>query len=514
MNRRRIVLLISGLILVAAIAATGRFPQHGEHYGFWSVLPPAVAIILAFATREVVSSLFIGVALGGVISGKLNIVQHFLIPSIGSEQYGLILLVYLWALGGLIGLWTRTGGAQAFAEWAGRLIVFGPRSAKFFAWLMGLVFHQGGTISTVLTGTTVRPVSDKHRVSHEELSYIVDSTASPAATLIPFNVWPIYVGGLVAGTVPIFSTQGEGMGFFFKALPFNYYAIFAILFTLLFSIERMPFMPGKLWGNVPLVVGHKMSNAIRRARETGALNRPGADPLTADELTVVRVVEGYRSSKIDFFGPMGVLLGVAVIPYSYAFFILGSDDPPLYIAEAFILAVLAGIAIALVKGMTLKTVIGAIIDGCKGVTIGAIILALAVTLKEVASAVGTAAYIIEVTEGLLSPIIVPALFLALCMLIAFSTGTSWGTYAVVFPVAMPLAWAIHPDPMFMKLCFGAVLGGSVFGDQCSPISDTTILSSLATGSDLMDHVYTQIPLALTAAIVGGIVYTLLAAFVV
>lgn len=514
MNRRRIVLLISGLILVAAIAATGRFPQHGEHYGFWSVLPPAVAIILAFATREVVSSLFIGVALGGVISGKLNIVQHFLIPSIGSEQYGLILLVYLWALGGLIGLWTRTGGAQVFADWAGRLIVVGPRSAKFFAWLMGLVFHQGGTISTVLTGTTVRPVSDKHRVSHEELSYIVDSTASPAATLIPFNVWPIYVGGLVAGTVPIFSTQGEGMGFFFKALPFNYYAIFAILFTLLFSIERMPFMPGKLWGDVPLVVGRKMSNAIRRARETGALNRPGADPLTADELTVVRVVEGYRSSKIDFFGPMGVLLGVAVIPYSYDFFILRSDEPRLYIAEAFILAVLTGAAIALVKGMTLKTVIGAIIDGCKGVTIGAIILALAVTLKEVASAVGTAAYIIEVSAGLLTPVIVPALFLALCMLIAFSTGTSWGTYAVVFPVAMPLAWAIHPDPMFMKLCFGAVLGGSVFGDQCSPISDTTILSSLATGSDLMDHVYTQIPLALTAAIVGGIVYTLLAAFLV
>ncbi len=514
MTRRGFKTLIAGFILVAALAVAGRFPLQGEHYGFWSVLPPAVAIILAFATREVVSALFIGVALGGVISGKINIVQHFLIPSIGSPEYGLILLVYLWALGGLIGLWTRTGGARVFAEWAGRLVVVGPRSAKFFAWLMGLIFHQGGTISTVLTGTTVRPVNDQHRVSHEELSYIVDSTASPAATLIPFNVWPIYVAGLVAGTVPVLATQGDGIQFFFRALPFNYYAMFAILLTLLFSIERMPFMPGKLWGNVPLVVGRKMSNAIRRARETGALDRPGADPLTSEELTVVKVVEGYGSGKFDFFGPIGVLLGVAVIPYSYAFFIRGSDDPPLYIAEAFILAVLAGVAIALAKGMPLRVAIGAIIEGCKGVTIGAIILALAVTLKEVAGAVGTAAYIIDVTAGILSPVIVPALFLVLCMVIAFSTGTSWGTYAVVFPVAMPLAWAIDPDPLFLKLCFGAVLGGSVFGDQCSPISDTTILSSLATGSDLMDHVYTQIPLALTAAGLGALLYTLLAAFVV
>jgi Na+/H+ antiporter NhaC len=510
MTRRRITLLTSALILIVALAASGRFPQQGDHFGFWSILPPAVAIILAFATREVVSSLFIGIALGGVISGKLNIVKHYLIPSIGSESYALILLVYLWALGGLIGLWTRTGGAQTFAESAGRLIVVGPRSAKFFAWLMGIIFHQGGTISTVLTGTTVRPVCDKYKVSHEELSYIVDSTASPAATLIPFNVWPIYVGGLVVGTVPFLSTTSESIGFFFKALPFNFYAWFAVLFTLLFSIERMPFMPGKLWGNVPLVVGRRMTGAITRARETGQLNRPGSDPLTSEELTVLRVVEGYKSGLIDFLGPMGTLLGVAIIPYIYTFFILKSDSPTLLIGEAFMLAVLAGAVIAIVKGMDLRTVVGAIIDGCKGVTIGAIILALAVTLKSVAESVGTAAYIIDVTSGFLTPVIVPALFLALCMVIAFSTGTSWGTYAVVFPVAMPLAYSINQDPFFMTLCFGAVTGGSVFGDQCSPISDTTILSSLATGSDLMDHVYTQIPLALTAAGLGAVLYTVLA----
>jgi Na+/H+ antiporter NhaC len=511
MTRRRIGLLIFAALLIIGIAAAGDFPERNGHFGFWSVLPPAVAIILAFTTREVISSLFIGIALGGVISGKLNIVQEYLIPSVGSESYALILLVYLWSLGGLIGLWTRTGGALRFAEWAGRLIVVGPRSAKFFAWLMGIIFHQGGTISTVLTGTTVRPVCDKHRVSHEETSYIVDSTASPAATLIPFNVWPIYVGGLVVGTAPFLATPAEAIGYFFKALPFNFYAWFAVIFTLLFSLEALPFMPGRLWGDVPLVVGRKMTGAIRRARETGQLDRPGSQPLTAEELTVVRVAEGYESGLIDFLGPMGTLLGVAILPYLYTFFILGSDRPTLLIAEAFMLAVLAGIAIALWKGMSLKDVITAVVDGCKGVTIGAIVLALAVTLKSVADSVGTAAYIIDVTSGFLTPVIVPALFLALCMLIAFSTGTSWGTYAVVFPVAMPLAYSVSPDPLFMLLCFGAVTGGSVFGDQCSPISDTTILSSLATGADLMDHVYTQIPLALTAAGLGAVLYTLIAA---
>ncbi|MDX1636802.1 MAG: sodium:proton antiporter, partial [Balneolaceae bacterium] len=197
----RINLGITVIVLVLGILFAGEFPKQEGHYGFWSVIPPLIAIVLAFWTKEVISALFVGVALGGVISGELNIVQGFLIPSIGSEDFALILLVYLWSLGGLIGIWTRTGGAEKFAVWAGSKIVRGRRSAKFFTWLMGIIFHQGGTISTVLTGATVRPVADKHGVSHEELSYMVDSTASPAATIIPFNVWPIYVGGLVAGTI-------------------------------------------------------------------------------------------------------------------------------------------------------------------------------------------------------------------------------------------------------------------------------------------------------------------------
>jgi len=498
-TRRRIYTGAFLALVIAGIFFSGHFPEQDGHFGLWSVMPPLVAILLAFWTREVVSALFIGICLGGVISGEINIVQNFLIPSIGTESFALILMVYLWALGGLIGIWTRTGGAEYFAHWAGRLIIRGPKTAKFFTWFMGLVFHQGGTISTVLTGATVRPVADKHKVSHEELAYMVDSTASPAATLIPFNVWPFYVSGLVIGTLPLFETTEQGVNFFFSAILYNFYAIFAILITLLFAWDKLPFVPGK-----------KMRAAIKRARETGQLNRDGANPMAADELTEQKVPKNYNPGLIDFFGPIGVLLGVAIIPYLYTYIILGNrENPTLLIAEAFVLAVLAGFLIAIAKGMKLQETIDGFIDGCKGVTIGAIILALAVTLKEVADAVGTADYVVAMIGDIIPPAALPGSLMVLCMLIAFSTGTSWGTYAVVFPVAVPLAWAVVPDPFFLTLCFAAVIGGSVFGDQCSPISDTTILSSLATGCDLMDHVYTQFPLAILAGFLAMIAYAVL-----
>lgn len=490
---------ITGVVIILGLIFAGDFPKYENHYGWWSVMPPLVAIGLAFWTREVISSLFVGIALGGVISGKLNVVQEFLIPSIGTESFALILLVYLWSLGGLIGIWTRTGGAEKFAHWASEKMVRGRKSAKFFTWLMGLVFHQGGTISTVLTGATVRPIADKHKVSHEELSYMVDSTASPAATVIPFNVWPIYIAGLIAGTIPLFETTQDGVAFFIQALPYNFYGIFALLITLFFAWELLPWVPGK-----------KMRQAIHRARTEGTLDRADAEPMASSELTETRIPKDYATGLVDFFGPIGTLLGVAIIPYGYTAYIMGNtEDPTLLIAEAFVLAVLTGMFIALAKGMDLKTVMDGFVDGCKGVTIGAIILALAVSLKEVSKAVGTAEYVVSLAGNAIAPVALPAILMGLCMLIAFSAGTSWGTYAVVFPIAMPLAWAVLPDEFFITLCFGAVVGGSVFGDQCSPISDTTILSSLSTGCDLMDHVYTQIPLALSAAGLAGILYTVL-----
>ena len=262
------------------------------------------------------------------------------------------------------------------------------------------------------------------------------------------------------------------------------------MFTYAFALEVNPFVFGK------------MKRAIERVKRTGELDRPDAHTMSSKELSDLKVPHGYRPGNVDFMIPIGTLLTVAIVPY-----ILGKGVP---INEAFVLAVLSAMLVALMKGMRLGEVIDGFIDGVKGVTLGAIILALAVTLGHVSTALGTANFLIRTTAEIIVPFLLPAIFMIICMVTAFAVGSSWGTYAVVFPIAMPLAWAINPDPLFITLCFAAVLGGAVYGDQCSPISDTTILSSLATGSDHMDHVTTQMPIATIAAGFGAILYTVIA----
>ncbi len=464
------------------------------HYGFASLLPALATLAICFATRNVVLALFMGVVLGGLITGQYNIIREFLIPSVGSERYAQILLVYLWALGGLLGIWNRNGGAKHFAEYVSEHFVHSRRSALVFAWFMGVVFHQGGTISTVLTGTTARPVADREGVAHEELAYVVDSTASPVATIIPFNVWPVYVAGLI--TIPSLSThiadQESAIGLFLRAIPFNFYAWLAVTFTLLFALQRLP------------AVGRTMRAAQRRVIETGELDSPHAEPMVSRELATQRVPDGYEPALVDFFVPIGVLLSFSIVPW------LITGSPMIF--EAFGLAVVSAMLLSILRGMPTSEAFEGLVDGIKGVTIGAIILGLAVTLAAVSDALGASAYVIRVSAGLLSavPFILPGVLMLICMIVSFSVGSSWGTYAVVFPIALPLAYAISVDPVYISLTFGAIMGGAVFGDQCSPISDTTILSSLACGADLMDHVFTQLPLAMAAAGIAILMYVLIA----
>ena len=249
--------------------ATG-VAQQG-HFSFMSLVPALATLVICFVTRNVILALFMGIVLGGLVTTQYNIIQAFLIPSIGSERYAQILLVYLWALGGLLGMWNRNGGAWHFAQYVSDRFVKSRRSAMLFAWLMGVIFHQGGTISTVLTGTTARPVADREKVAHEELAYIVDSTASPVATIIPFNVWPVYVAGLIA--IPSMSQyipdEDAAISLFLKAIPFNFYGWLAVSSTLLFALGKLPF------------VGRAMRAAQTRVHETGELDSPTAEPIGA-----------------------------------------------------------------------------------------------------------------------------------------------------------------------------------------------------------------------------------------
>ena len=481
------------LSLWFGITYGGELKEGQAHFGIYSLIPAIVTLALCFYTRNVILALFVGVLLGGLISANYNILNAYLIPSLGSKRYAQILLVYLWALGGLIGIWNKNGGALYFANFVAKKFVRSRVTAKLFSWIMGVIFHQGGTISTVLTGTTVKPVADKERVSHEELSYIVDSTASPIATIIPFNAWPAYIAGLITiGSLSqIVPDEKAALGWFFKAIPFNFYSIFAVFFTLLFSLDKMFFM------------GNKMKRAIQRVKSTGQLDDPESNPLIAKELSTSNVPEGYKPGMSDFLIPLGVLLGFCIIPW------LVTGTPMVF--EAFGLSVVSSMVFSKLKGMDLDDIFHGLLEGIKGVTVGAIILGLAVTLGYVSETLGTSNYVIESTAGIIKqvPYILPGLLMFICMFISFSIGSSWGTYAVVYPIALPLAYAVNPDPFYFTLNFAAIMGGSVFGDQCSPISDTTILSAMVCGADLMDHVTTQLPMALLAATSASILYVII-----
>ncbi len=469
-----------------------------RHWEFWSLLPALTAVGLCWLTREPLVSLFGGIVVGALLMGSYDLTGAVLIESLATPKSAKVLLLYLWLLGGLLGVWSRTGAAQAFADLMTRKFVRGPRSAKLVAWCLGVIFFQGGTVSTVLVGSTVKPVADKQKVSHEELAYIVDSTASPIASQLAFNAWPGYVQGLifVAG-VPFLATQTDRIQFFFRSVPFCFYAIFAVFFTFLLSIEKSPFL------------GKKMRAAIKRSRETGELDHPDAEPLSAKELQSIRVPEGYTSNVLEFFLPLAVLIGTAI----GTFVVLG--EPMVH--WAFGGALLLAIVMALLRGMSLKNVMEGFGEGLKGVVLGSVILLLAITIGDISKNAGGGLYLVELLGNDIPFWALPVMLQVLTIIISFSTGTSWGTYAVAFPLAMPLAWKVaqanelgHPM-LFMTICFAAVMDGSVSGDQCSPISDTTVLSSMCTGCDLMDHVRTQLPQASVAAILAAVCWTTVAA---
>ena len=469
------------------------------HWGWWSLLPAAVAVMLCWLTREPVTSLAAGIVSGALLLGKYDITGEVMIPSLASPNSAGVLLLYLWLLGGLMGVWSRTGAAQAFAEFMTARFVRGPRSAKLVAWALGIVFFQGGTVSTVVVGTTVKPIADKQRVSHEELAYIVDSTASPIASQLAFNAWPGYVQAFIfVSGVGFLATEADRIAFFFKSVPFCFYAIFAVLGTFLLSIEK------------PVFLGRRLAAAMQRSRATGRLDAEGADPLSTKELQASRVPAGYRPHVLEFFLPLGVLIAIAV----GTFVAYGSPN----VQWAFGTALLLAAGMALGKGMSLKDLISGFHDGIKGVVLGSVILLLAITIGNVSTETGGGVFLVEQLGDALPYFLLPVILQLMTMVIAFSTGTSWGTYAVAFPLAMPLAWAVagaqglsHPE-LFMTLCFASVMDGSVFGDQCSPISDTTVLSSVCTGCDLMDHVKTQIPQASVAAGLAAVCWTALAFF--
>ncbi len=488
----------------------------GRHFGIWSILPAIVTLGFCICFREPLPALLLGIISGALVLARYDLTEEVFLPGLASTRSAGIVLLYLWLLGGLMGVWSRTGAGIAFADWTCKRFVRGPRSAKLVAWVLGVLFFQGGTVSTVLVGTTVRPITDANRISKEELSYIVDSTASPIASLIAFNAWPGYVQSLiVVPGVAYLATESDRIGFFFKCAPLSFYSIFAVLGTFLLSIDRAP------------ILGRRFRTAIARARagEPAAEQASDAMPPVPHVLDTIEpagprtgdadrdgssgVDPTYQASPLEFVVPLVVLIGVAVCTGVF----LGSPQ----VRWAFAIALAVSVATALLRGMRLPSLVEGISDGLKSVTVASVILVLAVVLGGLTTELGGGLYLSSAIGDELPRLVFPATLFVLTAVIAFATGTSWGTYAIAFPLTMPLAIMLAADlpadsgEWFVMICFAAVLNGSVFGDQCSPISDTTILSSLVSGCDLMEHVRTQIVPALVAGGCAMIGWTILTA---
>jgi len=499
-NSLALVLLIFGICSALYVNYYVEATKIGAayHYGLWSLLPAFITILLSWLTREPLTALLSGIAIGAFMMGQYDLTDQILIPSLAQAGTASLLLLYLWLLGGLLGIWSKTGAAQAFADFMTRHFVRGQRSAKLVTWFLGILFFQGGTMSTVLVGTTVRPLADKAGISHEEMSYIVDSTASPIAIVIAFNAWPAYVQALIfVPGVAFLATEADRVAFFFSAVPFSFYGIIAVIGTLLLSL------------NITTFSGKRIRDAHHRAATTGELDAPDAKPLSAKELHTCDVPQGYKAHVLEFILPLVSLIAIAV----FTFIFYGSPK----INWAFGTALLLSAFIALAKGMSLSNVIDGFGNGLKGVVQASVILMLAVTISK---QIGGGLYLVSLLSEQLPYWLLPIILQVMAMVIAFSTGTSWGTFAIAFPLAMPLAWAIaqsagidNPE-LFMMVCFATVLNGSVYGDQCSPISDTTILSSMTTGCDMMDHVKSQIVPATYAALLAAMLWTLTVVFFV
>lgn len=513
-------------LTMGAAAGQGQ-PPGGTGPSFLSLLPPIIAIALALLLRQVVVSLFAGVYLGALITGGfdpfaalLRTVDHYLVDALASRDHAAIMIFTL-LLGGMTGIISRAGGAGGVVKILGRL-ARSARSTQVVVWALGLVIFFDDYANSLLVGSSMRPLCDRLKVSREKLAYIVDSTSAPVAAVAVFSTWIGAEVGLIRDAFVSVGYQGDPYLTFLKSIPYRFYPLLTLAFGFMVAIS------GRDFG--------AMRRAEKRARSGGGLVRPGsrsmwdmgADDLRPVEnrpqlwyvaavpvLTVLLTafaglyVDGSRSLAAD--GIVGHSLGAA----------LGAADSYRVLLWASLLGCLsAGLMAVGRRILNLREAVDSMMAGGRAMLTALVVLMLAWSLGQVCSDLGTADYILSLTGDAIDPRLLPGLIFIIAGLVSFATGTSWGTMSILIPLAVPLgvkmsaAAGLPPDqaePLLLGV-IASVLAGSVFGDHCSPISDTTILSSMAASSDLVDHVKTQLPYALTVGLMALVVGVIPAAY--
>lgn len=463
-----------------------------ETFGWLSILPPVLAIILAIRTKQVFISLTLGIWLGWTIIHGWNPIGGIIqtaeaIVMVFNDPDNTRVILFSAMIGAIITLTQYSGGMQGFVNWiVDKGLVKTPRSAGLLAWFLGFIIFIESSICVLVSGAVSRPIFDRVKVSREKLSYILDSTSAPKCILIPLNAWGAFVLGLLAA-------QGvsDPVRLFVASIPFNFYAILAIALVLGVILTGRDFGP--------------MVEAERRVREEGKLLRDGAEPLISDEVVMLEAKPGIPLRPINMILPVMVMIlmmPVVLLITGNGNMMEGSGS--LSVFWSVICAVIvAGVSYRIQKIMTMKEIVDMFMKGVGGLVPLAVLMVLAFAIGDVCDALGTGPFAAQVVKASLPVWMVPAVVFLISGFIAFSTGTSWGTFAIMIPIAVPMIAIIGLNP---PLIIAAVLGGGVFGDHCSPISDTTIIASMASATDHIDHVRTQLPYAFAAGFAALLLY--------
>ena len=461
-----------------------------DNYGILSLAPALIALILAFVTKDALFSILIGVLVGIAITGQ-NLITGFTgicQSALGNADFIWVISIEIF-IGMMIAFFQKSGAIQAFSAIVTKHNLK-RRGAQVLSWLLGIFIFFSDYFSPLYVGTVMRGITDKAKVSREKLAYICDSTSAPVCTLIPFSSWGIYMAGLLVGIGSI-NNKNMAQQIVIKMIPYNFYGIACMLIVGLIATGIIPdFGP--------------MKKAELRAYEEGKPVRDGANPLLSGELDKITPDEGTKPNLIlDFFMPALIIISITVGTY-----IMSGTAKTL---EAFVCAVAYQFVIILIRKMsTFSDLMKVAVEGIKSVMSAMLILAMAYCINAISKDLGTANFVISVTKSWMTPTLIIVLTFLVCGFISFFTGTSWGTYAIMTPICVPLAFAVTggATTSLIYATVAAIMGGGCMGDHCSPLSDTTILSSLASCSDHVDHVKTQLPYALTTAGISAVCYVI------
>jgi Na+/H+ antiporter NhaC len=490
--------------------------------GWVSVLPPLIAILLAFLLRSVIPALFVGLIVGawavngltlsGFLHGFFETVTVYIVDTAINPDH-MAIMVFTFLIGGMVGVISRNGGMVGIVD---RIMPFAssPRRGQGVVATLGLAIFFDDYANTMIVGNATRPMSDKLRISREKLAYLVDSTAAPVSTIAVITTWIGFQVGLIDSAIQgIDGITDTPYMLFLYSIPYSFYPFLAIFFVFLVVYS------GKDWG--------PMYKAEMRARHEGHVISPTATMSSDKSGDDFYHKDGVPCRAINAVLPIMTMVSTVIV----GLFISGEGDSITDIigsADAYSVLIWASLLGCLVAAMlslgqrilTLNDTIEAWLAGARFMMTGLVLLIMAWAIADVAAVLQTAPYLISVLGESLSPYTLPTIIFLLAAATAFASGSSWGVMAILMPLVIPLCWAVLQahgiaDAEHMHIlysCIACVLTGAVWADHCSPISDTTVLSSLATGCDHMDHVRTQIPYALLGGIASALIGVLPAGF--